>query len=58
MRLQIGRRIRCPDVVVCAAPLGQTTRTLTDAVAISEVLSDDTATTDSVTKLIDHADVA
>jgi Uma2 family endonuclease len=40
---------------VCAGPLEQTTRTLTDAVAIVEVLSDDTATTDRVDKLIDYA---
>jgi Uma2 family endonuclease len=58
MRLRIGTRIRYPDVVVCAGPLAQTTRTLTDAVAILEVLSDDTATTDRVDKLIDYAAVA
>jgi len=58
MRLRIGRRIRYPDVAVCAAPLDQTMRTLTDAVAIFEVLSNDTATTDRVTKLADYADVA
>jgi Uma2 family endonuclease len=57
MRLQAGTRIRYPDVVVCAGPLDQTTRTLTDAVAIFEVLSDDTATTDRVDKLIDYAAV-
>jgi len=57
MRLRIGARIRYPDVVVCAGPLDQTTRTLTDAVAIFEVLSDDTATTDRVEKLIDYAAV-
>jgi Uma2 family endonuclease len=57
MQLRIGRRIRYPDVVVCTAPLDQTTRTLTDAVAIFEVLSDDTAATDRVTKLSEYADV-
>jgi hypothetical protein len=57
MRLRIGARIRYPDVVVVAGPLDQTTRTLTDAVAIFEVLSDDTAVTDRVAKLIDHAAV-
>jgi Uma2 family endonuclease len=55
MRLRAGTRVRYPDVVVCADPLNQTTRTLTDAVAIFEVLSDDTATTDRVDKLIDYA---
>jgi Uma2 family endonuclease len=57
MRLRAGTRIRYPDVVVCAGPLDQTTRTLTDALAIFEVLSDDTATTDRVDKLIDYAAV-
>ncbi|HEX4171687.1 MAG TPA: Uma2 family endonuclease, partial [Acetobacteraceae bacterium] len=52
IRLRIGTRIRYPDVVVCAGPLDQTARTVTDALAIFEVLSDDTATTDRVIKLI------
>jgi Uma2 family endonuclease len=55
MRLRTGIRIRYPDVLVCAGPVDQTTRTLTDAMAIFEVLSDDTATTDRVEKLIDYA---
>lgn len=55
MRVRIGTRIRYPDVLVCAGPLDQTTRTLTDAIAIFEVVSDDTATTDRVNKLIDYA---
>ncbi len=57
MRLRIGDRVRYPDVVVCAAPLDQSTRTLPDAVAIFEVLSDDTATTDRVAKLGEYTDV-
>lgn len=57
MRFRIGIRIRYPDVVVIAGPLDQTTRTLTDAVAIFEVLSDDTAVTNRVAKLIDYAAV-
>jgi Uma2 family endonuclease len=57
MRLRIGTRIRYPDVTVCAGPLDQTTRTLTDAVVIFEVLSDDTVVTDRVDKLIDYAAV-
>ena len=40
---------------MCATPLDQTTRTLADAVAIFEVLSDDTATTDRVDKPIEYA---
>jgi hypothetical protein len=55
MRLRAGTRIRYPDVLVCAGLLDPTTRTLTDAVAIFEVLSDDTAKTDRVTKLLDSA---
>jgi Uma2 family endonuclease len=55
MRLRIGARVRYPDVTVFAGPLDQTTRTLTDAQAIFEVLSDDTAITDRVDKLIDYA---
>ena len=43
--------------MICAGPLDQTTRTLTDALAVFEVLSDDTATTDRVVKLIDYAAV-
>jgi Uma2 family endonuclease len=57
MRLRIGAQIRYPDVLICAAPLDQTTRTLTDATAVFEVLSDDTATTDRVVKLVDYAAV-
>jgi len=57
MRLRIGNRVRYPDVVVSSTPLDQTVRTLTDAVAIFEVLSDDTAVTDRVNKVIDYAEV-
>lgn len=57
MRLRAGTRIRYPDVVVCAGPLQQTIRTLTDAIAIFEILSDDTAETDRVKKLRDYAAV-
>lgn len=56
MRLRIGDRIRYPDVIVCQEPLDQTTRALTDAVAIFEVLSDDTATTDRVEKLLEYSE--
>jgi Uma2 family endonuclease len=57
MRLRAGTRIRYPDAVVCAGPLDQATRTLVDATAIFEVLSDDTAVIDRVEKLIDYAAV-
>jgi Uma2 family endonuclease len=55
MRVRIGVKVRYPDVVVSPAQPDQTIRTLTDAIAIFEVLSDDTATTDRVNKLIDYA---
>jgi Uma2 family endonuclease len=57
MRIRMGEIVRYPDVLVCAMPLDQTVRTLTDAVVIFEVLSDDTATTDRVDKLLDYATV-
>lgn len=57
MRLRIGSVVRYPDLLVCAAPLAQTQRTLSDAVLLFEVLSDDTATIDRVQKLIEYADV-
>ena len=53
----IGTKVRSPDVEVSTGPLDQTTGTPTDAIAIFEVLSDDTATTDRVGKLIDYADL-
>ena len=55
MRLRAETRVRYPDVSLCAGPLDQTTRTLTDALALFEVLSADTATTERVQKLIDYA---
>ncbi len=57
MRIRMGSVVRYPDVLLCATPLDQTARTLTDAIAIFEVLSDDTATTDRVEKLLDYAAV-
>ena len=57
MRLRIGRRVRYPDVIICPGPRDQTIRTETDAVAIFEVLADDTATTDRVQKLIEYAEL-
>jgi hypothetical protein len=55
MRVRMASRVRYPDVVVCAGPIAQTTRTLTDALVIFEVLSDDTADTDRVEKLAEYA---
>jgi len=55
MRLRIGQRIRYPDVLVYREPVSQTLRTLTDALVVFDVLSDDTAPTDRVEKLSDYA---
>jgi Uma2 family endonuclease len=55
MRVRCGGRVRYSDIAVWSGAVDQTTRTLTDAVAIFEVLSDDTATTDRVDKLLDYA---
>jgi len=55
MRLRIGRKIRYPDVTVFVSGLGHATRTLTDAFAVFEVLSDDTAAIDQGDKLADYA---
>lgn len=57
MRLRAGTRVRYPDVVIAAGPLDPSLRTLTDAAVIFEVLSDDTARTDRVDKLIDYTAV-
>ena len=58
MRIRSGVRVRYPDVVICGTPPDQTARTLSDAIVIFEVLSDDTATTDRVEKLLDYAALA
>lgn len=55
MRIRCGGKVRYPDIAVWTGRVAQTLRTLTDALAIFEVLSDDTATTDRVDKLIDYA---
>jgi Uma2 family endonuclease len=57
MRIRIGPQIRYPDVLVYSGPLKQTLKTLNDAIMIFEVLSDDTAASDRVAKLIDYANV-
>lgn len=57
MRLRIGDRVRYPDVVIFGGPLDQSTRTLVDVMVIFEVLSDDTAATDRVAKLVEYTDV-
>jgi Uma2 family endonuclease len=57
MRIRIGPQIRYPDVLVYSGPLKQTLKTLNDAIVIFEVVSDDTAASDRVAKLIDYANV-
>jgi Uma2 family endonuclease len=57
MRLRIGERVRYPDVLVFAGRPSQATRTVTDAIVIVEVVSEDTAATDRVQKLRDYTDV-
>ncbi len=57
MRLRIGTRVRYPGVIVFSGSLSQTVKTLDDAVVIFEVLSEDTAATDRVEKLIDYGHV-
>ncbi len=55
MRIKAGPKVRYPDICVFSGVPDQSTRTLLDAIAIFEVLSDDTATTDRVDKLLDYA---
>jgi Uma2 family endonuclease len=55
MRIRAGSKVRYPDVCAFSGRFDQTLRTLSDANAIFEVLSDDTATTDRVEKLLDYA---
>ena len=57
MRMRIGRRVRCPDVLVCRGQVPDQTRTLHDAVVVFEILSEDTAMTGRNTKRSDYADV-
>jgi Uma2 family endonuclease len=58
MRLRCGGKVRYPDILVCSAAVDQTIRTLDDALAVFEVLSDDTSATDRVEKLADYAALA
>jgi Uma2 family endonuclease len=57
MRLRMGEKVRYPDVAVFSGPLDQTLKTLSDAVAVFEVLSDDTATIDRADKPTEYAAV-
>lgn len=55
MRVDVGGKVRYPDVVVCAGRVPDGVRTLRDAVATFEILSDDTVNTDRETKRIEYA---
>lgn len=46
MRIVVGGRVRYPDVVVTAGPVGNSQKTLRDALVLFEVLSKETAETD------------
>jgi Uma2 family endonuclease len=54
MRLRGGAWVRYPDVLVFAGPIDQTTKTLTDAIAIFEVTSAETGIIDHMHKLRDY----
>jgi len=58
MRIRIGAKVRYPDVCVFSGHVPPTRRTLTEAVTVVEVLSDDTATTDRAVKLDEYAGIA
>src|SRR5689334_1728991 len=55
MLVLAGSKVRYPAVCVFAGRFDPTIRTLTDAVLIFEVLSEDTAVTDRVDKLLEYA---
>ncbi len=57
MRIRFGNRVRYPDVTICAEPVGQKVKTLLDAIAAFEVLSDETARTDRTIKLSEYAEI-
>lgn len=55
MRLRVGHAVRYPDVTVCRGPIDDRTKTLSDAVAVFEVLSEDTAAIDRDDKPAEYA---
>jgi Uma2 family endonuclease len=57
MRLDVGGKVRYPDVLVSRGRIPGPARTLRDAVVAFEVLSADTATTDRETKRAEYAGV-
>lgn len=57
MRIQIGPRVRYPDVSVVAGPIPGKVRTLREALVVFEIQSDDTADTDQGVKRADYAGI-
>jgi Uma2 family endonuclease len=57
MLLDVGGRIRYPDMMVCAGRIPDQVRTLRDALVAFEVLSEDTAATDRETKRAEYVRV-
>jgi Uma2 family endonuclease len=55
MRIDVGGKIRYPDVSVVAGRIPDAARTLRDAVVLFEVLSEDTAATDRKDKRVEYA---
>jgi Uma2 family endonuclease len=54
MRIDVGGKIRYPDLAIVNAPVDETHRTLRDAVVLFEVLSDETADRDLGPKLVEY----
>ncbi len=54
MRIDVGGKVRYPDMAIVKAPVSETGKTLHDAVVVFEVLSDETADRDLGPKLADY----
>jgi Uma2 family endonuclease len=54
MRVDVGGKIRYPDMAIVNAPVNETDKTLRDAVVLFEVLSDETADRDLGPKLTEY----
>jgi Uma2 family endonuclease len=54
MRIDVGGKVRYPDMAIVDAPVDETDKTLRDAVILFEVLSDETADRDLGPKLAEY----
>jgi Uma2 family endonuclease len=54
MRIDVGGKVRYPDLAIVKAPVNETDKTLRDAVVVFEVLSDETADRDLGPKLAEY----